>query len=135
MISSNVWIYLKNVIGLLSVCTTSIFGDSLVSNLKGPVKCLALNNWAFEARPARFITLAIKPDETHFYSFTASVNKCGGSFNIIVINVKVVYLMSGVNETIFPVQHESCDYKYRLNGRVCNSKLKWSHNKWRFDCK
>ena len=43
--------------------------------------------------------------------------------------------MSGVNETIFPVQHESCDYKYRLNGRVCNSKLKWSHNKWRFDCK
>ena len=135
IISSNVWIYLTNVIGLLSVCTTSTFGDSLVSNLKRPVKCLALNNQPCEARPTLFTTLAINSDGIPFYPFTVSVNKCGRSFNIIVKNVKVIYLMSGVNEIMFSVQHESCDYKYKLNGTVRNSKQKWSHNKWRFDCK
>ena len=47
------------------------------------------------------------------------------------MNVKVFNLMSGVNETIFLVQRESC--KCRLNENVYNSKL--NHNKCRYECK
>ena len=35
------------------------------------------------------------------------------------MNVKVVNLISGVNETRFLVQHESCYCKSRLNKSVC----------------
>ena len=38
------------------------------------------------------------------------------------MNVKVFNLMSGVNETIFLVQRELCEWKCRLNENVYNSK-------------
>ena len=43
--------------------------------------------------------------------------------------------MSGVNETRFLVQHESCNCKCELNESVCNSKQKWNHNKRWCECK
>ena len=36
--------------------------------------------------------------------------------------------MSGVNETIFLVHHQSCGCKCKLNESVYNSKQKWNHN-------
>ena len=36
--------------------------------------------------------------------------------------------MSGVNETRFLTQHESCECKCGLNEIVCNSKQKWNHD-------
>ena len=36
------------------------------------------------------------------------------------MNVKVFNLMSGVNNTIFLVQHESCECRYKLNESVCD---------------
>ena len=84
-------------------------------------------------------------DETLFYQFTVSVNKCGGSCNTIArvrvpnkvknMNVKVFKIMSGVNETRFLVQHESCECKCRLNEKVCYLKEKWNHNECRCECK
>ena len=58
--------------------------------------------------------------------FTVNVNKCGGSFNTIDdpyarvcvpnkvknLNSKVFNSMSGVNETRYIIQHESCDCKF-----------------------
>ena len=67
-------------IGLLSVCTTGHFGESLVSYSKGSIKCVSLNNHPCQAKP----TLVYKnSDETLFYPFTVSVNKCGESCNTI----------------------------------------------------
>ena len=43
--------------------------------------------------------------------------------------------MSGVNETRFLVQHESCECKSRLNEIVCTSNQKWNHNECRCECK
>ena len=43
--------------------------------------------------------------------------------------------MSGVNETRFLVEHESCECKYGLNKSVCNSKQKWNHDECRCKCK
>ena len=39
--------------------------------------------------------------------------------------------MSGVNETRFLVQHESCKRKYGLNENFCDSKQKCNLNKCR----
>ena len=33
------------------------------------------------------------------------------------------------------VQYELCEYKFRLNENVCNSKQKWNHNKCQCYCK
>ena len=62
-------------IAFLSACTVRSFGDSLVSNLKIPIKCVLLNNQPFKARPSIVNINLVKN------SF--SVNKCGGSCSII----------------------------------------------------
>ena len=51
------------------------------------------------------------------------------------MNVKVFNLMSGVDETKFSVQHESCEYKCVLNGSLCNTNQKQNHDKCRCECK
>ena len=75
-------------------------------------------------------------NQSLYYPFTVRVNKYDGSCNIFDdryaracvlnkvknMNVKVFNLMSGVNETIFSVRHESCECKCGLNESVRNSK-------------
>ena len=96
------------------------FGESLVSNWKGSIKCVSLNNHPYQARPT---IIYINSDETLFYTFSVSGNKCGKSCNIIDdpyarvcvpkkeknMNVKVFNLMSRVSETRLLVQHEMCE--------------------------
>ena len=98
------------------------FGDSIISNWKRPIKCLTLNNQPCQTRPN---PVNINSNGTLFYLFTVAVNKCGGSYKTINdphaevcvpkkvknMNVKIFDLMSGVNETRFPVQYESCERK------------------------
>ena len=106
-------------IGLLSACTMG-FGESLVSNRKGPRICVSLNNQPCQAG----LTLVnINSDETHFYPLNVSVNKSGESCNTIdypfgwlfvknkvkILNLIVSNLMSGVNEARFLVQQELCE--------------------------
>lgn len=43
--------------------------------------------------------------------------------------------MSGVNETIFRVQHEWCMCKGRLNNIICSLKPKGNLGECRCDCK
>ena len=47
---SNVQIYQKMFIGLLSASTTGCFDGSLDSNSKGHMKCVSLNNQPYKAR-------------------------------------------------------------------------------------
>ena len=79
----------------------------------------------FQQRPcqARRTLVDTNSNETIFYPFAVSVNKCAGSCNSINdprvqvsvsnkvknMNAKIFNLMSGVNETRFVVQHESCE--------------------------
>ena len=136
------FIFKKLFIALLSACTIGSFGASLASNCKKPLKFLSLNNQPCQTR-------YINSDEFLFYLFTVSVGKWGESCNtnddpyvrVCVrkkatnMNVKVFYLMSGVNETRFLVQHESCECKCGLNESVCNSKQKWDYDECRCECK
>ena len=67
-------------IGLLSVYAIVRFSGSLAFNSKQPIKCLSLSNQPCETR----LTLVdINPHEVLFYSFTVSINKCGGSCDTI----------------------------------------------------
>ena len=106
-------------IGLLKVCTIKTFDESLASNFEGSIKCVPLNNRPCQARP----TLAnCSFNESLLYSFTVSVNKCGGSCDTIYdpyvrvyppgkvknMNVKLFHLVLGLNETRSLIQHESC---------------------------
>ena len=130
-----VWFIKKMFIGLLSVWTMWSFGESLVSNSNIPIKYVSLNNHLCQAT----VTLVnVNSSETLFYLVTVSVDNCSGSCNTINdsyawvcvsnkvknMNVEVYNLMSGVNETRFIVQHESCECKCVLNKSVCNSKQK-----------
>ena len=91
----------------------------------------------------------LNSDKTLFCPFTVNMNKCGGSCDTINdsyaqvcypnkvknINAKVFYLISGVIETRFLVQNESCECKCRLNGSVYNSKQNWNHGECMCACK
>ena len=49
--------------------------------------------------------------------------------------MKLLNLMSGVNETRFIVQYESCECKCGLNESVCNSRQNWNRNECKCECK
>ena len=129
-------------IRLLSVCAIGSFSELLVSNLK----FVSLKNQPCKARPT---IVNINSDKTSFYSFTVSVNKCSRScstvddlYNQVFVpnkvknmNVEVFNLISGVNETRFIDQHESCKCKCGLNKSLHNSKQKWNRDECRCQCK
>ena len=70
----------KTFIGSLSASTKGSFSESLMSNFKGPIKCVSLN-----IRPcrARLTFVDINSNETLFSLLTVSANKYGGSCNTI----------------------------------------------------
>ena len=54
---------------------------------------------------------------------------------VINMNVKILSLISVVNETRFLVQHESCKYKCGLNKSVCNWNQLCNCSECRCECK
>ena len=129
----------KIFIELLSAFTTRRFDGSLASNSNRHLKCVSWNNRSYQARPT-FVD--INSIETVFYSFTVSVNRCGGSSStaddtyarvcvpdkVKSMNVIVFSLILWVNETRVLVQHESCECKCGLNESACNWKQKRNHD-------
>ena len=51
------------------------------------------------------------------------------------MNVEVYGLQSGIKETRFLIQHNSCEYKCALNESLFNSKQKQNYDNCRFECK
>ena len=74
----------KMFIGLLSSWTIVVFSKSLASNSKGHIKCISLDNQPCQVRTP---LVDNNYNETLFYSFTVSANKCGGSCNISMIHM------------------------------------------------
>ena len=115
----------KMFIGLLSPCTIS-FDESLVSNLKGPIKCAPLDNQPCQTR------LTVVNVTSGFFIHLLLV-----LINIVeVVTLLVIHILEkGVNETRILVQHKSCACRCGLNESVCNSKQKWNHDECRSECK
>ena len=73
--------FIKKVfIGLLSALTIKYLGQPLACHSEKCTKCVSLNNWSCQARPALINT---NSNETLFYSFIVSVNKGGGNCDTI----------------------------------------------------
>ena len=80
-LNSHLYLFLKKFIELLSVYAIGSFGESLLSNSKGLLKCVSLNNRSCQTRP---ILVNINSNQPLYCPFTFSVNKCGGSCNTII---------------------------------------------------
>ena len=86
-----------------------------------------------------------------FFPFSIETSKCRGSCNDINnpdtklrvpnvvknLNVKVFNLMSRskTHEARYIEWHETCKYKCRLDGSVCDNKQRWNDDKCRYECK
>ena len=109
----------------LSTCTIAILDKSLASS-SNENKIYIFKKPTCHAKPT-FADI----NSIYYYPFTVSGNEWRGSCNIIInpyapvcvpYKVKNIFnLMSGVNETRFLVEHESCECKCGLNESVCNS--------------
>ena len=53
----------------------------------------------------------------------------------LMLNVKVLNLISRTNETRYKIWHETCKCKCRLVTSVCNNKKRWNNNKCRCESK
>ena len=47
------------------------------------------------------------------------------------LNLSVFNLITGISEPNILTKHISCKWKWKFNGRKCNSNQKWSDNKCR----
>ena len=84
-----------------------------------------------------------------FCPYSIKVNKCSGSCNNINdpyaklcvpnvvknINVKILNLMSRINETRQIIWHETCKCIYRLTASVSNNNQRWNENKCKCECR
>ena len=78
----------------------------------------------------------VNGDDPMFFPFNIKITKCSGSCNNVsnpcaklcvpdvvkILNVKVLNLVSGTNETRRIEWHETCKCKSRFNSSVCNNK-------------
>ena len=78
----------------------------------------------------------VNGDDPMFFPFNIKITKCSGSCNNVsnpcaklcvpdvvkILNVKVLNLVSGTNETRRIEWHETCECKSRFNSSVCNNK-------------
>ena len=99
-----------------------------------------MNNQACKVRPE---IVNFNSNEPVFYPFSIKTSKYSGNCNNINdpyakicvpdavkdLNVKVFNLMSRTNETRHIKQHETCNYKCRLDASVCNNKQRWNDDK------
>ena len=78
------------------------------------------------------------PVELKYYPFMVSLDKCSGSCNFLFpkisvpkktndINVKVFNRITNKNGAKTMTKHISCDFKRKLNSRICNSNQKWNN--------
>ena len=51
------------------------------------------------------------------------------------LSMHVFYMIAWINELKFLIQHISCKYKCKFDGRKCNANQKWNNHKCRCECK
>ena len=105
-----------------------------------------MNSQECKVRPQ---IINITGDDPVFFLFSIKKNKCSGSCNNINnpcaklcvpdvvnnLNIKVLHLASGNNETRRIEWHETCKCRFRFKSSVCNDKQRWNEYKCRCECK
>ena len=87
--------------------------------------------------------------ELHSYQFTVNLDSCVGSCNSLNVlsnkvcipneiedlNLSVFNLITGINKWKILRKQISCEYKCKLDGRMCNSNEKRNNHKCWCECK
>ena len=85
----------------------------------------------------------LNSNEIHYYPLMVNLDSCGGRCNTVEdpfgrtyipneiedVNLKVVNLIKGMNESKTPVNHISCECRCEVDGRKCNSKQECNNEK------
>ena len=115
--------------------TLIVFLTSLV-NGSNHAKCISLNNQKCKVQPT---LINLHPDEysqqLHYYPFAVKLDRCVGSFNTLNdlfnkawvpietedLNINVFSMITGQNESKILTKDISCEWKFKFDGRKCNS--------------
>ena len=92
-------------IGLLGACAIECLDESLIFISEGHIICVFLNNQPCQVRPT---LVEAHPNETLFYPFTVSFNKCGGSCNTLDYPYARVYVPNKVKKIFKKWNHDEC---------------------------
>ena len=122
-------------------------GLVFLSTLRGinSLNCISVNNQEFKVRPQ---IVNVNGDDPVFFPYSVKTSKSSGSCNNINnplgilcvpdvvknLNVKVVNLVSRINETRRTEWDETCKCKCRFEHSVCNNKQRWNDDKCRCEC-
>ena len=87
--------------------------------------------------------------EFHYYSFTVKLDRCVGSCNTLNdlsnkirvpnkiddLNLSMIDMIKGINESKTLTKYISCQCKCRFDERVCSSDQWWNNDKCQCECK
>ena len=110
------------------------------------LSCISMNNQECELRPQIVNVNGAGPV---FFPYSVETSKCSGSCNNINnllgklcvpdvvknLNVKLLNLVSGTNETRGIEWHKTSKCKCRFNSSVCHNNQRWDDDKCRCECK
>ena len=107
-------------------------------------KCVSLRNQKRVIQPTLINLHPNKySEEFHYYPFAVKLDKCVGSCNILNdlsnkicvpnktedLDLSVFNMISRINESKTLTKHTSCECKYKVDGRKCNSVQWWNNDK------
>ena len=87
--------------------------------------------------------------EFHYYPFAVKLDRCVGICNTLNnlsnkvcvpnktedLNLSEFNMITRINESKTLAKHISCECKYKIDGRKCNSNKWWNNDKRRCECK
>ena len=119
-------------------------------NVSNHTKCVSLSNQKCEIQPT---LINLHPDEYiqefHYYPFAVRLDRCVGSRNTLNdlsnkvcvpnktedLNLSVLNIITGLNESKTLTKHISCECKCKFEGRKCNLDHWLNKDKCQCECK
>ena len=113
-------------------------------------KYISLNNQKCEIQPTLINShLNEYSQEFHYYPFAVKLDRCVGSCNTPTdlsnkvcvpkktedLNLSVLNMITGINESETLTKHISCECKCKFDETKCNSNQWWNNDKCRCGCK
>ena len=119
-------------------------------NASNHIKCVSLSNQKYMIQP---ILINLHPNkysqEIHYYPFSVKLDRYVGSFNTLNdlsnkvyfsnktenLNLCVLNMITGINDSKILTKHISCECKCNFYGKNCNSDQLWNNDKFWCECK
>ena len=121
-----------------------------IVNASNHTKCVSLSSQKYIIQP---ILINLHPteysQEFHYYTFSVKLDRCVRTCNTLNdlsnkvcvpnktedLNLSVINMITGINESKALTKHMSCKYRCRFDGRKCISDQWWNDDKCWCECK